>query len=250
MASVLQTALASYAFPYALYDFSAGKPITCSDMAAVEDYIRERLRSHDETETKHGLANIIYWGEAQAGYRDYRVSLFLDNVTSGQLRIFIDLVQAGAISCSAIKNIGMPRYSGMSFVSKVMMFHDPETYSVLDNQILKMRDGISGGSLNRLKRSNSESGIRISKTNEREYLAWCEECRTIAKDQDLGSHRAVDAERAFFALIQAGKHKLAKSLYDQFCSGNEIAEDLFSKNFSPPDSTSIISENIWNDIDV
>lgn len=247
---MLKSALKDYSFPCVAYDFEADKLISASRMEDIEDYIHSKLLSSDATEVKYGLANILYWGYAQIGYRDVRVGKFYNHVTTKQLDHFINLVESERLGCSRIKDIGMPQYSGMSFISKILMFYDPSSYCILDNQILKMRDGTSPGSLNKLNKSPKETIIRINKNNELLYQVWCEECRKIAHRDDLGRHRAVDAERAFFALIQAGSHKLAKSLYDQFCIGNEIAEDLFSKNVSPPDNTSIISENIWDDVDV
>lgn len=43
-----------------------------------------------------------------------------------------------------IKNFGLPEFSGMSFVSKIRMFLDPEKSATLDRQIMKIHPTFYG----------------------------------------------------------------------------------------------------------
>ena len=39
-----------------------------------------------------------------------------------------------------IRKIGLPQFSGFSFVSKILMFFDPRNFVVLDKKIMQLKD--------------------------------------------------------------------------------------------------------------
>lgn len=184
-------------------------------MLEIEQYIGNQLHSRDPATVKRGLANVLYWGYARIGYRATRVAEFRDNVSEPQIGEFLSLVQKAQTGLMNIKAIGLPQFSGVSFVSKVLMFVDPQKYCVLDNQVLRMREGCAVGALSGIRKSQKETQTRISKGNERAYLEWCDECTDTARICKLGSMRAVDGERSYFSLIQSGKLQLARDIYTQ-----------------------------------
>ncbi|SPD74227.1 conserved hypothetical protein [uncultured Desulfobacterium sp.] len=111
-----------------------------------------------------------------------------------------------------IKEIGLPQYSGMSFISKIRMFLDPTKYVVLDQQILKMNGTTFDTVLKQIKFGDKETQIRISKANIAVYQQWCDKCREISHSIYSGEYRAVDVERGFFTLIQHSKVELAAQI--------------------------------------
>ena len=86
--SDLDSAIASYAFPAVYFDFRAKTQVRAPDMRTVEAAIRDMLASTAIDGVRDGLANVIYWGYAQIGYRDVRVRRFLRGVSEGQLDTF------------------------------------------------------------------------------------------------------------------------------------------------------------------
>ncbi len=135
-----QNAISSYNFPAVYKDFDRNISHE-SNMGVVESKINNLLLSKDENQVKNGLSNVLYWGYAQVGYRDFRVTRFRDSVTNEKIHKFQNLIQNKfrAATLKDIKKIKLPEFSGISFVSKILMFLDPENYPVLDLQIARLR---------------------------------------------------------------------------------------------------------------
>ena len=201
--NILTEAIRSYSFPFAYYDFINDRPSFQQSMILIEKLIRDDLVSGDLQLVKNGLSNVLYWGFAQVGYRDQRVSIFRNQVTMAQLhcaaRLFPNINGDGL---QEMKKLRLPQFSGMSFISKVRMFLDPIQYVILDKQILKMINTPFVTILNNISFRPSDTQIRISENNCSVYLNWCKKCATISKNHFDSKYRAVDVERGFFTLIQ------------------------------------------------
>ena len=183
---------------------------------SVEEFIRKDLISGNPEFVKNGLSNVIYWGYARIGYRDRRVETFRNKVTHGQLydatRCFKDTHGIGLVE---IKKLRLPQFSGMSFISKIRMFLDPDNSAILDKQILKMNETPFQTLLKEIAIGNKETQIRISKNNVRVYLNWCKKCSEISAVYFKSKYRAVDLERGFFTLIQNGKVDFAAEILSE-----------------------------------
>ncbi len=207
----LGTAILQYAFPPVYFDFEAHKQVHASDMREVERAIRAMLVSSIAEDIRNGLANIIYWGYAQIGYRDVRVRRFREGATLDQLARFRSLVEAhGVPSLSQVHALEIPEYSGISFISKVLMFLDPVQYCVLDQQLARLGDVPSDQALQGLSRGTR---IPVSPHNEEVYDEWRAECRRISAQYFGGRYRVVDVERGFFQLVQSDRLVLAQRIY-------------------------------------
>ena len=124
-------------FPTVAYDFRKSCELYHGDMAAVEVYIGKRLRAREAEAVKEGLANVLYWGYANSpGRRVHRVEKFLQDVSERMVDDFIAVVESqGTPGLFDIKKIGLPQFSGMSFVTKIIMFLNPDRHPVLDMKI-------------------------------------------------------------------------------------------------------------------
>lgn len=210
----LEKSINSYAFPAVYYDFNVGKRRNVDNMSVLELIIKDLLLSSCLQQVKYGLANIVYWGNANAGYQMYRTNKFMDNVTDAQIRKFQLLVKDDNIpTLEQIKQIKMPQFSGVSFISKVIAFIDPVNYSVLDLLIAKLRNGKTPIS-NALYRITVTTQISVTNNNSAVYHAWCKECQRISTQYYDNKYRAVDVERGFFNLIQEGKLTYAQQIYN------------------------------------
>lgn len=217
--SALRTAIERYRFPGVTYDFRKGRELCHGDMAQVESCIRGPLRAEDPEAVKDGLANVLYWGYANSpGLRDHRVKQFRSTVTEEELNDFIAMTGPKRTpGLFDIKGLGLPGFGGMSFVSKIMMFLDPQRYPVLD---MKIAESFSQTSefpplkdLVFRKRADfgrkADTHIRVTRKNECVYEKWTSWCREIAasvnaeSDSSTKSIRAVDVERAVFALADS-----------------------------------------------
>lgn len=211
--SDINDAINGYSFPCVCYDFLSDCPITQSNMKSVEKFIRNNLTSGNADLVKNGLSNVLYWGFAKVGYRNKRVGIFRNQVTHRQLHdatlLFADIRGDGL---KKIKRIGLPQFSGMSFISKVRMFLDPINYVILDQQILKMNDVPAQMVLKDIAFGKKETQLRISENNVRVYIDWCKKCFDISDSYFDGKYRAVDIERGFFTLIQSGRVELAAEI--------------------------------------
>lgn len=207
----LDAAIAAYAFPLVYFDFSTGTALTALSVAVLETEIQRLLISLNPTDVKNGLANVIYWGNANAGYRDHRVDRFRTGVTTAQLTSFQRMVTRGRVpTLGDIRGLRMPGYSGISFISKILMFLDPRHYPVLDLQLASL--AIPNG-VRAIDRLVVRTQIPISAHNTAAYDAWRMECLYISNTYFGGRYRAVDIERGFFHLAQSGRSRDASDIY-------------------------------------
>lgn len=207
----LQASITGYAFPPVYYDFYADAQVNAGTMQELELVIRNLLISPNPQDVKYGLANVIYWGNANAGYQMNRVMKFINGVTNQQISQFQGLVAGGVIpTLHQIFQLHMPQFSGISFISKIIAFLDPTNYAVLDLLLARLRNMQGHKSLYRLKIGTQ---IRVTAVNSAAYYAWCQECQTISNQYYGGVYRAVDIERGIFNLIQNGQMQLAQEIY-------------------------------------
>lgn len=206
----LDDAIRAYAFPSVYFDFARGCEVKAPGMSAVEVEIRNLLVSTAPDRIRDGLANVIYWGYAQIGYRSFRVRRFRDQVTADQLDRFQTLIASGQKRLADIGALGLPQFSGVSFVSKILTFIDPERYCVLDKQLLKL--GTTSGH-RALDTVSAGTQIRITVDNEKAYDGWRAECAAISARYFSGQHRVVEIERGFFQLVQTGRVTAAREMY-------------------------------------
>jgi hypothetical protein len=211
----LGAAIRGYSFPAVYYDFQLQREVRPPTMVAVEDVINGQLRSADAQDVEHGLTNILYWGYANVGYRDTRIEDLNSNITTEQVRAFQALVANGRTPTMAeVKSIRIPQYSGMSFLSKVLMFLNPTEYCILDRQITRLRTGNAPKALNQLSFGPNETQIKVFPHNEAVYDCWRGECLEISETYFENEHRVVDIERGFFHLIQQGHLPAAHAIYN------------------------------------
>ena len=201
----LNDAIRAYDFPCVTYDFAAAREIVHPSMREVEHAIRAGLLADDIEAVRDGLSNVLYWGHATADYRDYRVSRFRRKVTRRGLAEALGLFRSlSGPGLREIKRLGLPEFSGMSFVSKARMFLDPLNYVVLD---MKLAENLSGGASPHLfddlsLRPGKDTTIRITAHNERVYERWSRLCRRIAAAYfPADALRAADIERGLFHLV-------------------------------------------------
>jgi hypothetical protein len=211
----LQQAIKNYNFPIVAFDFQLNQQLSFQNMYSLEKYIFDLLLETDTKSVKNGLSNVLYWGYATSGYRDHRISLFRDKVKDVQLQEAIQLFhQTLKPKITELKALNMPQFSGISFISKIRMFLNPQESAVLDKQIIKMKFSSYGNKtiLNKVSHSAKETQIRPSKPNSDAYEDWCQKLLEISiKYYDL-KYRAVDIERGLFSLIRQNKLKNATSI--------------------------------------
>ena len=208
----LQIAIDSYAFPPDYFDFFRNAPQRLADTRAVEVAIGRELKSGDPEQVKNGLSNVLYWGYAQMGIRETRVHRFRAKVTDSQLKQAGELFRRSDLpSVVRIKKLGMPEFSGLSFVSKIRMFLDPYNSATLDWQIMKIHKHCATTVLAQLCAGNSTQ-IRITDRNSDAYEAWCRRMSDISRVHFGGRFRAVDIERGLFHLIQRGNVEIAAQI--------------------------------------
>ncbi|MEP7246005.1 MAG: hypothetical protein ABI885_20315 [Gammaproteobacteria bacterium] len=210
-ASELEAAIGEYGFPAVYFDFRANVEVQAETMLAVEAAIHEMLVSPTIEGVRDGLANVIYWGYAQIGYRDSRVRRFREKATDDQLGKCLAQFKTGASGGLArIASFRLPEFSGISFISKILAFLDPVRYCVLDKQLLKLA-AVSGNRA--LHRLSPGTQIRVTAGNERAYDSWRDECANISAQYFGSRYRVVDIERGFFQLVQSGQLAVAQQLY-------------------------------------
>jgi hypothetical protein len=111
-----------------------------------------------------------------------------------------------------IKRLELPEFSGISFISKVRVFLNPEKSATLDQQIMKIRGAFPETMRETFRLSENSTQIRITKESSNAYERWCEKMREISEQYFSAQFRAVDVERGFFQLIQVGKVALAAQI--------------------------------------
>jgi hypothetical protein len=211
----LHEAITGYAFPAVYFDFNNDIEVAAQNMGEVETVLAGQLRSQEVVSTKRALANILYWGYAQIGYGGRRVNDFMNNVSDQQIMDFQALTNGDNIpTMMAVRRIRMPQYSGISFISKILMFLNPSAYCVLDQQLTKLRTPESPKILNALVFRQNETQIRITNHNEAVYNGWRAECSAISQMYFQGNYRVVDVERGFFNLIQRNHILDGQAIYN------------------------------------
>jgi len=199
-----------YDFPCRMFDFNTEQEMEFDNYRELEKNIQEQFFSNSISQIKNGLSNVLYWGYYRIGYGKTRIKIFRENVTNFQLQAFSDLVKTNMADPISIKKIGLPQFSGFSFISKILMFMDPTTYVVLDKKIMELYDLKNHDNpLTKIPYNRKDSGIRITKISNKYYFEWCELCSFIAKQ--FQDHKiAVDIERGFFKLAEKDEIEYAK----------------------------------------
>lgn len=213
----LDISIKKYNFPAVYFDFDSKQEIRAADMPELETYIQGSLTSEREQDVKNGLANVLYWGYGQMGIRNTRVQRFFEGISSSHINLFQNLIENNDnLTLREIKNIHMPQYSGISFISKILTFLNPVNYCVLDKQILKIKNGCEHRALSNMRIPNRGTQIIVTAHNEGVYNAWRAECKNISEKYFDGKYRAVDIERGFFNFVQKNDVSWAQKIYAGF----------------------------------
>ena len=207
----LGDALSKYDYPKVAFDFRRNRQVDFASYRQLELSIRRQLRSRQPHVVKDGLSNVLFWGYATSpGRQTSRVKRFRDEVGIAQIERFIRAVQ-GPLSLTAIKACELPQFSGISFISKVLMFLDPVRYVTLDLQLAKIKRTKTATKFSAL--SVSPTALRVTAGNEAFYLWWCLACASLARKYFTGT-TAADVERGFFGLVRTGNAELAAQLLE------------------------------------
>jgi hypothetical protein len=198
----LRDAIERYDFPSDYFDFGRNSAEHLANTKDVEVRIGRHLTSGDPERVKNGLSNVLYWGYAQMGIRDTRVQHFRSKVNVYELKRACDLFRrSGLPSVLEIKDLGLPEFSGLSFVSKIRVFLDPDKSAALDRQIMKIHQHCATTLLANLRIGRSTQ-IPITEHHSEVYEAWCRRMVNISDMYFDARFRAVDIERGLFQLIQ------------------------------------------------
>ena len=216
---LLRHAIQDYAFPPDLYDFIKKSCDHQPNTKGVETRIKADLTSGDWERVKDGLSNVLFWGWAQKqGRRRVRVEHFRVTATESQLRRAVRLFeQCPRPSLLEIKQLKLPEFSGISFVSKVRMFLDPENSATFDRQIMKIIGAFPATLRATFQAFESSTQIRITKESSNAYEHWCEKMREASDRYFNRQFRAVDVERGLFQLIQVDKAAIAAEILKACC---------------------------------
>lgn len=213
----LKDAITSYNYPCVTFDFAVAREILHDSMPGVERAILSALRSDDLERVKDGLSNILCWGYARAGYRDYRVTRFRRKITPAKLseaqQLFSRTPGPGVIE---IKKLRMPEFSGMAFVSKIRMFLDPDHWVVLDRKLMKLRSTQPRTIFSVAPMPPHAVIVPITLAMVEFYESWYRLCVAIATEYFTpDGFRAVDIERGVFWLIESGQAEMAAIILAQ-----------------------------------
>jgi hypothetical protein len=210
---ILNAAISAYDYPRALYDFPHEREQLFARISDLDAAITALLHSRDPHAVKDGLSNILYWGHYRTPYRDRRVRLFRQHVTTEHLQraisTFAGLTGAGLCNLKALR---LPEFSNMAFLSKLRTFLNPDDYCVLDQKISTITI------LNdRLKRQPTY--IPVTAYNQRVYQEWVTICTRLAEQLNEQPtpqcFRPVDVERGLFQLIQQDRRNDANAIVAQ-----------------------------------
>ena len=198
-------------------------------MRGVERRIGKLLRSDDLRDVRDGLSCVLYWGFARQGLRDRRVSEFRGRVASTaderlvRFRAFVrhmsKTLPSAADYLVGLRRLKLPQFSQMSFTTKILMFLDPDSYPVLDLRIAKAyANRTEFPPLQGLKLRTSIPLTAENRTCYVEFACWAR--RIAARVNGIsGSPRhdlkAVDVERALFALVDRGQADKALVLLEE-----------------------------------
>ena len=210
----LAVAIDKYSYPCVVFDFSKNRESVLGSMAKVERFIRERLVSTDTERVKDGLSNVLFWGYYRSGgLRDYRVEHFRDGVGLRSLKQAADVfaaLQGSAIS--DLKNLNLPGFRNLSFLSTLRTFLDPSAFCVID---LKLRRSIPTLTQRFRAYGRNPTSIPATRFNEESYRWWVDLCCKTALSMAPPVRRPVDIERGFFQMVDSGKADLADALIRQ-----------------------------------
>lgn len=212
---LLCEAFSLFSFPTVTFEYDSKAERRHEDMRGVENCIGSSLRSDDPARVRDGLSNVLFWGYARQGRRDFKVRTFRSRMESDDgrqaLAGFLEFVRSrpesrAAKRLLALRKLKLPEFGQVSFATKILMFLDPENCPVLDLKIGRTGKRCEFPPLRGLRIATS---IPITRANATCYEQWACWCRDIAatvnkasgtRRQDL---RAVDVERALFALADS-----------------------------------------------
>lgn len=190
------------------------------------------LWSDNEIDVLHGLMSVVFWGFASGADNKPRIERALSrsrqilNGKNGKkgwisptdrdqiIKIIFetrDLVKAYDIE-NALLSAMKIKFLGMSFASKLLAFLDPNKFTVYDDVISKRLMHIPDVNLSNMYVSTNNQSKSHKIKQSKIYSLWCHWCYDQAKnlnadnilwlDWDGSTHqwRAIDVERAFFAL--------------------------------------------------
>ena len=213
-------AIGRFDYPPVTYDFLAGGELSFPSMIDLDHYLQNLLLSGTEGKLKDGLSGILYWGYHRTPYRDYRVAKFRTEITNAELhRASTAVRMLDGSSLATLRDLRLPQFSRMAFVTKFRTFLDPDHYCVLDSKIGKLKF-LSA----RLKRQRTY--VPINAHNEEVYRLWVATCGSIAArlQQRL---RPVDVERGFFYLLDHNKAETA----DEYLSSAAATDGFQSTGY-------------------
>lgn len=195
----------------------------------LDDFHSGLLNSSHDIDIMHGLLSTVFWGYVSGTNGRITVNRALsksrmlldgrgsivaqdpDEVIS-HLRSARELVLKRRLA-RALNEVRRIRFLGMSFASKVLMFMAPDIASVYDDVISQRLKVQEDHDLRRLHVSTAHTASQsIADEQASAYEGWCNWCSERSSvlntsnitwcDWDGAIHRwrAVDVERAFFAL--------------------------------------------------
>jgi hypothetical protein len=196
--------------------------------AALDAYHERLLRSANPTERLLGTASIVFWGfytfgPAFAAIRVHRHLFGRGNQQITRAEQIADVleeadtaIKAGNPGAALGMFTGINQLSRTPFASKVVALLDPRRAAVYDNRIckgLRSSPWAANGPF-----ANGVGSVQLRRI-QREYANWCSFTQAIAEQMNEGcsrglawhwrggqaapqSWRAIDAERAIFAMFQ------------------------------------------------
>ena len=106
----------------------------------------------------------------------------------------------------------MPEFSGLAFISKVLMFLDPHKFVTLDKKIMQLKDDSNfNNPLSNIKFKAPTTSIPINPNTHKYYTLWCILCKKIA-EENFQDKLSVDIERGFFKLVENNDIEIAKRI--------------------------------------
>jgi hypothetical protein len=206
--SVLEKAIKAYSYPFVAFDFENGCEVKFPTMLDLERHIQTILLAGDAGRLKDALSSIVYWGFYRMAFQPARVKDFRARVTDDQIAraaaLFPHLTGPGI---RELRELRLPQFSQLAFLSKLRTFLDPDRYCVLDRSLAQIPA---------LKGEFKVGGkaIPVTAGNVSAYERWVELCGRIA-DTLSPPRRPVDVERGFFHLVDCGQIAAADAILRQ-----------------------------------
>jgi hypothetical protein len=203
--AVLERAIDAYSYPFVAFDFENDCELKFPTIRDLERHIQTNLTGGDAGRLKDALSSILYWGFYRMGFQPARVKDFRARVTADQIaRAAALFPQLTGSDIRKLRDLHLPQFGQLTFLSKLRTFLDPERYCIMDRSLAQIPA---------LKNEFKVSGKAIPVTvgNERAYQRWVDLCGRIA--DTLSPHRRpVDVERGFFQLVDTGQIAAADSI--------------------------------------